>query len=116
VVTGQTSFSSVIDAEFIRVDRCSNDQGQVSCNSRLEMFVNRAGAGLDVKEIVLITGIVLLIVAIIVGISIGIYIRRWRKKNDLELLGYPPKVPPPRSNLSAMSRSNNSSVAFSVRK
>ena len=49
MVTGQTSFSSVVDAEFIRVDRCSNDQGQVSCNSRLEMFVNRAGAGNGVK-------------------------------------------------------------------
>ena len=58
-----------------------------------------------------------LLVAIIIGIGIGLYIRRWRKKNDLELLGYPPKVPPPRSNLSSdISRSKNSSNGFTMGK
>ena len=72
---------------------------------------------LGLKETVLIIGIVLLVVAIIIGIGIALYIKRWRKKNDLELLGYPPKVPPPRSNTSSgmMSRSANSS-GYSVRK
>jgi ABC-type phosphate transport system permease subunit len=59
---------------------------------------------LPFKYAILIAGICLLIVAIIIGIGIALYIRRWRKKNDLELLGYPPKVPPSsRSNLSSTS-------------
>ena len=32
-------------------------------------------------------GITFLIVAIIVGIGVAFYIRRWKKKKDLELLG-----------------------------
>ena len=62
-------------------------------------------AVVDSTTVMLIVGICLLVAAIIVGIGIALYIRRWRKKNDLELLGYPPKVvaPPPRSNLSPTS-------------
>ena len=68
------------------------------CNFFKTFFI----AVVDSTTVMLIVGICLLIAAIIVGIGIALYIRRWRKKNDLELLGYPPKVvtPPPRSNLS----------------
>jgi len=117
LVTDETSFESVFESEFVRVDRCLTDDGQVSC-SKSQLFTDRSGIGsLGLKETVLIIGIVLLVVAIIIGIGIALYIKRWRKKNDLELLGYPPKVPPPRSNTSSgmMSRSANSS-GYSVRK
>ena len=53
---------------------------------------------------------ILLIVAIIVGIGVAFYIRRWKKKKDLELLGFPakPVVPPPapRSQFSTTSANN----------
>ena len=44
-------------------------------------------SGADTETILLIVGITFLIVAIIVGIGVAFYIRRWKKKKDLELLG-----------------------------
>ena len=63
-------------------------------------------AGLETKYVVLIVGICLLVVAIVLGVAIFIFIRRWKKKNDLELLGYPPKVPPSRPNNGGMPTSS----------
>lgn len=66
-------------------------------------FFDEYVSGLEPKYIILIVGILLVVLAIIVGVGIGCYIIKWRKKNDLELLGYPPKVPASRSNLSSTS-------------
>ena len=66
-------------------------------------------SGPNTNTILLIVGITFLIVAIIVGIGIAFYIRRWKKKKDLELLGFPAKPavpPPPRSNISSHSANN----------
>ena len=120
VKVSDSGFENVATAEFVRVSNCQNENGATSC-SQSELFKNNSVSGesktkskvvqlfktffiavVDSTTVMLIVGICLLIAAIIVGIGIALYIRRWRKKNDLELLGYPPKVvaPPPRSNLS----------------
>jgi len=101
VKVSDSGFENVATAEFVRVSNCQNENGATSC-SQSELFKNNSVSVVDSTTVMLIVGICLLIAAIIVGIGIALYIRRWRKKNDLELLGYPPKVvaPPPRSNLS----------------
>jgi len=95
-----SGFENVATAEFVRVSNCQNEDGATSC-SQSELFRNNSITVVDTTTVMLIVGVCLLIAAIVIGIGIALYIRRWRKKNDLELLGYPPKVaPPPRSNLS----------------
>ena len=44
LVTDETSFESVFESEFVRVDRCLTDDGQVSC-SKSQLFTDRSGIG-----------------------------------------------------------------------
>jgi len=97
---------SVAIAEFIRVTSCQNEDGISACSRNL--FPEDGWFVADTETILLIVGITFLIVAIIVGIGVAFYIRRWKKKKDLELLGFPPKPvrappPAPRSEISRTS-------------
>jgi len=115
-----SGFESVAIAEFIRVTNCQNEDGAASC-SKFDLFPVYTGIGADTETILLIVGITFLIVAIIVGIGVAFYIRRWKKKKDLELLGFPalkpavPQPPAPRSQMSSHSannRPNNGKIRY----
>ena len=49
LVTDETSFESVFESEFVRVDRCLTDDGQVSC-SKSQLFTDRSGIGKILKS------------------------------------------------------------------
>lgn len=96
VRVSNSAFYDLREIELRNVDQCYLGENTYSTSVRCtkeDLFVSTTSPGISVRNAILIAGICLLVLAIVVGIVIVLYVRHWRKKNDLELLGYPSRTP-----------------------
>lgn len=92
-----SAFENLRKAEVIRTDRCHvglTTLEEVDCSNMDALFVSTvpytSASSAVLTHPAFIIVLVLIVIAVLVGIAALIYAKQWKKKKELELLGFPP--------------------------